>query len=277
MIDWSLSDLKCAGIGLRTEHLDALMVDPDQVPWIELLADNWLAQGGLTKAHLEKLAYQFPIGVHGVGLSLFGQTPVDYTYLEQIKALLHTTQAVTYSEHLSFSESESGFIPDLLPIIYNERTLSHCSQRIEQVQTFLGRQILIENVSSYLGYNEDSMEESEFLKQLSKQSGCGLLLDINNLFVNQVNLNRCASSAIHNLMHCDVQQYHLGGHEDKGAYLVDTHNQKVSDAVWQLYDQALTVIGPKATIIEWDSDIPSFELLNQERTTAQGRIDHALA
>ena len=268
-----IKDVESAGIGLRTPHLDPIFKQTQQIPWIELLADNWLYNGGLTSHYLDRITQTFKVAVHGVGLSLGSHTPISLNYLEKINTLLQRTQAIAYSEHLSFSYAGDQFIPDLLPIPYNDKTLSHCVNRIQQVQDYLGRQILVENVSSYLQFREDTFSEMEFLKALSQVSGCGILLDINNLYVNEINLGRNAKKALQHISGSDIQQFHLGGFEDKGSYVIDAHNNPVNESVWNLYTYAVQTMGPIATLIEWDNDLPSFDILNNERIKAQSILD----
>ncbi len=269
----SIESVQTAGIGLRMPHIDALLAAPDSVSWLELLADNWLSQGGITTYYLDMLAERFPLSLHGVGLSLGSVTPLADNYLRQIQSLLQRSQAMSYSEHLSFSQLDEAFLPDLLPLPYTEQALQHMSQRVQQVQDRLGQQLLIENVSSYVAFNADSMSEAAFLSALVDNTGCGLLLDVNNLYVNQNNLGRDARLAIQQLPLGSIQEVHLAGFERQADCLIDAHNNPVDEAVWSLYEHLLQLRGPVATLIEWDNDLPALEVLLAEQAKAQALLD----
>lgn len=275
MVPSSLNAIKTAGLGFRMPHFADIMKRRDEVPWIELLLDNWLCEDGIVADRLEQLIKIFPVTFHGVGLSIASSSPIDEEYLQRVKVLLDKSDALVYSEHLSFSRTSSQFIPDLLPFPFTSKTLDHISEKIDFVQSFLNRQMLIENVSAYIDFPNNDFSEEEFITDLVKRTGCGLLLDVNNMYVNQVNLGRDAKSALEHLPLEAVQEVHLGGHEDAEDYLIDAHNNKVCPEVWDIYQQTIDRTGPVASLIEWDNDIPSFDVLLGEQQTAQEFLNAA--
>jgi len=258
-----------AGVGLRIQHIqDILRHDIDGM-WFEILADNCLTSD-LNDYYLALISERYPITMHGVGLSLGSPQDLDLDYLKSIKNLMKRSNAIVYSEHICFSQLPNGhFAHDLLPLPYCEKVLQHLVQRINQVQDYLGQQILLENVSGYLSYKDSEMSEAEFLGQLVQKSGCGLLLDINNLFVNQVNLGSSAEQTIRYMQPDWVQEIHLAGYATHTDYLIDAHNNPVCEQVWALYELAIAHLGNKATLIEWDNDIPAWSILLAERNKAQ--------
>jgi len=271
----SLASVKSAGLGFRMPHFADIMKRRDEVPWIELLLDNWLCEDGIVADRLERLVNTFPVTFHGVGLSIASSSPVDEEYLQQVKTLLDKSDALVYSEHLSFSRTKSQFIPDLLPFPFTTKTLEHVANKIDFVQTSLNRQMLIENVSAYIDFPNNDFSEEDFITDLVKRTGCGLLLDVNNMYVNQVNLGRDAEKALNHLPLAAVQEVHLGGHEAAEGFLIDAHNNKVCPEVWEIYQQTINLTGPVASLIEWDNDIPSFEVLLGEQQVAQGILNAA--
>lgn len=268
-----------AGIGLRTQHINQILDQRVPVPWFELLVDNWLADGGLTQRYLDEIIERYPVTLHGVGLSLGGTEPLDFAYLGKIKGVLqrgssdHANKPLWYSEHLCFSQLQSHYSHDLLPLPYTDESVKHIANRIQQVQDFLGCHILVENVSSYLEYKENALSEGEFINAIVEEADCHLLLDINNFYVNQVNHGQDAMQQIQALPHHRVKEIHLAGFEDKQTHVVDAHNNPVADDVWAIYEDTLALTGPVASLIEWDNDIPALDVLLDERQKAQGFLD----
>lgn len=273
MASQDLSDIKAAGIGFRIPHFAEAIKRRDEVPWLELLLDNWLYEDGIIAEQLKVLVEHFPISCHGVGLSIASTKPVNVEYLERIKQLLARTDALSYSEHLSFSKTGTQFIPDLLPFPFTEKTLDHIANKIDFVQNYLQRKMLIENVSAYIDFPHSDFSEEEFISDLVKRTGCGLLLDVNNMYVNQMNLGRDATTSLSKLPLSSVEEVHLGGHEEAEGFLIDAHNNKVCDAVWEIYKQTIALTGPVASLIEWDNDIPEYEVLICEKNLAQDILD----
>jgi len=262
-----------AGVGLRTEHIQDVLLDDTDGLWLEILADNWV-NSGLNDYYLKMISERYPITLHGVGLSLGSPNPLDMEYLKSIKKLQHRCAGVVYSEHLCFAQlSNKHFAHDLLPVPYCDEVITHFIQRINQVQDFLGQQILLENVSTYLNYQASTMGETEFLKYIVEGSGCGLLLDINNLYVNQINLGSHAEQTIKQLKPEWIKEIHLAGFEKHTDFVIDAHNNPVCNEVWELYQMALMHYGAKPTLIEWDNDLPSWQRLLVERNKAQNLLD----
>ena len=272
-----------AGIGLRAQHHLQVIAESPDVAWFEAHTENYFADGG---AHVEALAHireRYPLSLHGVGLSLGSADEINLPHMQRVRGAVQRFAPTLVSEHLSWISVDGRFANDLLPLPYPDEALRHVSTRISQAQDFLGRQILIENVSSYLQFDCSRMPEWEFLAGVAAESGCGILLDLNNIYVAACNggyeplcyLNAIDSGA--------VQEIHLAGHdrmEIEGVQLlIDTHGSPVCDAVWDLYAAALRRFGDVPTLIEWDTNIPTLEILATEAATADRlRADaHALA
>ncbi len=257
------------GVGLRTPHISHVLSEKPDVPWFELLADNWLAKGGLDRKLLLSISEHYPLTLHGVHLSLGSVNPLDFTYLARIKQLKKETLAQWYSEHCSFSSYGNKRTADLLPLPYTEEAITHLVSRIQAAQEFLGETLLIENVSCYVESHDNEMSEAEFIRAVVTQSGCELLLDINNLYVNSVNHQFCAIDYLDKLPKNKIKQLHLAGFENRGNYLLDAHNHCIQPPVWDLFETFIKTIGPIPTLIEWDHDIPDWEILMNERNKAQ--------
>ncbi|WP_076414006.1 DUF692 domain-containing protein [Shewanella sp. UCD-KL12] len=258
-----------AGIGLRLPHVQQILAAGEtDIPWFEVLADNWLVEGGLNKHMLTAIAEQYPIVLHSVGLSLGGPSELDFSYLNQIKKLKQQTGALWYSEHASFSGSDKLKVPDLLPLPYTYEAVQHLSQRIKQVQDFMGERILLENVSTYVSCQFNEMTEGEFIAEVAQESDCYLLLDINNAFVTSENLNQDMRTFMDVIPVNRVKQIHLAGFHDKGDYLLDAHNHPVDEQVWHAFKLFIEKNGHIPSMIEWDNDLPPLERLLAERAIA---------
>lgn len=256
------------GIGLREKHINEVLQTRPQVPWFEILADNHLARGGLIPAQLSAIREEYSITFHCVGMSLAGVTPLDSDYLKAIKRLATEIRPAWISDHLCFTQHGQHHFHDLLPIPYTEKMLVHVSQRIMQVQETLGQRILVENVSSYLEFEESDLSEAQFIAELIKVTECDLLLDLNNIYVSAQNHSFSAIDYI-NLMPLErVKEIHLAGFDDRGDYLLDAHNNPVSSPVWELYKQVIEQAPHIPTLIEWDNDIPEFAVLIGEADKA---------
>ncbi len=260
----AFSCIQGTGIGLRSQHISEVLLERPDVPWFELLTDNHLAPGGLIPLQLEAVRSSYSLTFHCVGMSLGGTDPLDRGYFKGIKALIDSYQPVQVSDHLCFSQHSLHNYHDLLPLPFNEETLQHFSQRISQAQDMLECRILVENVSSYLTYKDSTMTEAEFISSLLDITDCDLLLDINNVYVNAVNHGFSAKDYLQQIPMNRVKEIHLAGYEDRDTYLLDAHNNRVSDPVWKLYEQAITNYPDIPTLIEWDNDIPSLAVLRQE-------------
>ena len=265
---WALKEIAGVGLGLRSQHIDEVLLTQPAVPWFELLTDNHMAPGGLIPVQLEAIRSNYPITFHCVGMSLGGTDPLDVAYLRRIKTLIERYQPSLVSDHLCFSQHGQHNYHDLLPVPYNEETLHHFQKRITQIQDILETRILVENVSSYLTYRASTISEAEFISELLSRTDCDLLLDINNIYVNAVNHGFSASEYLSKIPMQRVREIHLAGHENRGSYLLDAHNQRVSPPVWELYEEVISQYPDIPTLIEWDNDIPSFTVLREEADAA---------
>lgn len=272
-----------AGIGLRSGHYGAVLETWPAVGWLEVHPENFFAAGGRTLAILEQVRSHYPLSLHGVGLSLGSTDPLNRTHLDKLKALIARFEPALVSEHLSWGSAGGIYLNDLLPLPYTEEALQHMVGRVLEVQDALGRQILIENVSSYLTFTNSDLPEWEFLAQLAAHSGCGILLDINNIHVNAHNHGFDPLSYLDHIPAEPVQEFHLAGFTtravDHGELLIDTHNRPVCAAVWRLYAAAVERFGPRPTLIEWDQDLPPLATLLAEAAQADALLEdrHAVA
>jgi len=257
------------GLGLRSAHIARVLSERPPVPWFEILADNHTAPGGLIPRQLAAVRADYPITLHCVGMSLGGTEPLDIAYLRTIKRLIQTYEPVQVSDHLCFSSHASHQYHDLLPLPYTEEALLHVADRIQRVQDFLGVRVLVENVSSYLTYRHSTLGEAEFLAALSDTADCDLLFDVNNAYVNEINHGAPAGDFLQQLPLGRIREIHLAGYEDKGDYLIDAHNNRVSDPVWALYADVIQQLPDVTVLIEWDNDLPALEILLDEAARAE--------
>ncbi len=262
-----------AGVGYKPQHFNDLNERPGAVSWLEIHAENYMGDGGRPLAQLRQLRENFAISVHGVGLSVGGETPLDPDHLARLKHLVDWLHPSSFSEHLAWSTHDGHFLNDLLPLPYTDTTLAHVCDHIDLVQEVLGRQMLLENPSSYLRFASSTWEEPAFLGEITRRTGCGLLLDVNNVFVSATNLGFSPTAYIDAYPVENVGEIHLGGHDadqdDRGApLLIDNHAAVVSDPVWTLLDYTLAATGPKPVLIEWDTDVPVWAILEGEAARA---------
>jgi len=257
------------GLGLRVEHYAEIFDGQPDVDWFEALTENYLVPGGKPIHNLMRVRERFPIALHGVSLSIGSTTPLDLGYLAQVKALATRVQPVWISDHLCWTGVNGKNLHDLLPLPFTEEALAHVVARVRAVQEILGQRILLENVSSYLAFQDSRMTEWEFLTAVAQQSDCLILLDVNNVYVSSVNHEFDPLAYLDALPAERVQQIHLAGHESHGDYLIDTHDQPVPDAVWSLYTEALKRFGSVPTMIERDANIPPLAELEAELRIAR--------
>lgn len=262
-----------AGVGYKPQHFQSILTDAGAVRWLEIHAENYMGDGGRPLAQLRHLAERFAISVHGVGLSIGGEAPLDAEHLARLKTLVGWLNPASFSEHLAWSTHDSHFYNDLLPLPYTDATLCRICDHIDQVQDTLGRQMLLENPSSYLAFAESTWEEPAFLQEIARRTGCGLLLDVNNVFVSATNLGLRPQDYIDAYPLDLVGEIHLGGHDedsdDFGApLLIDSHGAEIADPVWSLLDYTLARSGPKPTLVEWDTDVPDWPVLEAEAARA---------
>ncbi|MDO9103017.1 MAG: DUF692 domain-containing protein [Candidatus Nitrotoga sp.] len=267
-----------AGIGLRAPHYCEVLEKLPKLGWVEVHNENFFG-GGASLHTLLKVRNHYPVSLHGVGMGLASTAPLDQAHLSALYRLCDAVQPAAVSEHLCWNSlpdmtiNGSTAINDLLPFPYTQEALFHVARRVDQVQEKLGRRLLVENLSSYLSFTHSEMSEGEFLSELSQRTGCAILFDINNLYVNARNLGVDAKAFIQILPAKAVAEYHLAGHSIRDGCLVDTHSTQVCAEVWKLYDFALQHIGPRPTLIEWDSDIPVLAVLKGEAEKAQQRLE----
>ncbi len=261
------------GVGYKPQHLAAILEDAGRVGWLEIHAENYMGDGGRPLAQLRHLAERFPISVHGVGLSIGGEGRLDANHLARLKHLCGWLQPASFSEHLAWSTHDGAYLNDLLPLPYTDATLDRVADHIDEVQEVLGRRMLLENPSSYLAFSATTMPEEVFLGELARRTGCGLLLDVNNVYVSGINQNYDPLGYLRAFPLVHVGEIHLGGHdEDHDAHgqrlLIDSHGAEVVDPVWELYRETILLAGPKPTLIEWDNDVPEWSVLAAEAARA---------
>lgn len=270
------------GVGYKPQHFTEITTDARPVEWLEVHAENYMGDGGRPLAQLKHLAQSFPISVHGVGLSIGGEGRLDPDHLARLKNLCDWLQPASFSEHLAWSTHDSHFLNDLLPLPYTPATLARVADHIDEVQEVLGRRMLLENPSSYLAFAESTHSETDFLRELARRTGCGLLLDVNNVFVSATNLDMDPRAYIDDFPLDKVGEIHLGGHDedhdDHGApLLIDSHGSPVADPVWALLAHTLDRSGPRPLLIEWDADIPDWPVLAAEAARAAGALNAVTA
>ncbi len=265
------------GVGYKPQHFTDILNDAAPVEWLEIHAENYMGDGGRPIAQLRHLSEKFAISVHGVGLSIGGEGVLDPDHLARLKTLCNWLHPASFSEHLAWSTHDSHYLNDLLPLPYTKATLNRVADHIDQVQEIVGRQMLLENPSSYLAFDESTYAETEFLDEVAKRTGCGLLLDVNNVFVSATNLQIDPYAYIDAFPLARVGEIHLGGHDeesdDHGApLLIDSHGREVADPVWTLLDHTLERAGPRPVLIEWDTDVPEWAALAQEAERAAAAL-----
>jgi uncharacterized protein (UPF0276 family) len=265
------------GLGLRVDHYDAILAGNPAIDWLEVLSENYLVPGGRPLHYLMRFRERYPLAMHGVSLSIGSSAPLDRDYLRQLKELAGRVQPAWISDHLCWTGVAGRNTHDLLPLPYTEEALTHVAERVRTVQDFLGRRILLENVSSYVTFRDSQLTEWQFLTEIATRADCLILLDVNNIYVSSVNHEFDPLEYLNAIPAERVQQMHLAGHESHGDYLVDTHDHPVPDPVWQLYGAAVRRFGPVSTMIERDDHIPPLEELCAELDAARTLCAHVLA
>jgi uncharacterized protein (UPF0276 family) len=266
-----------AGIGLRAQHYHEVIETRPATGWFEVHSENYFGDGGPPLRFLERVRRDYPLSLHGVGLSLGSSDPLNLAHLQKLKTLITRFAPGLVSEHLCWSSIGGLYLNDLLPLPYTEEALRHVSQRILQTQDYLQRQILIENVSSYLQYRHSTIPEQEFVADVAARTGCGILLDVNNIYVSAINHDFDPLAYLHAIPVATVREIHLAGfavnHYDDGDILIDHHGAPVAEPVWDLYGEALRRFGPTPTLIEWDTDIPPLTVLLDEARKADSLLE----
>lgn len=262
-----------AGIGLRRVHHEQILAETPSVNWFELLTENYLGRGGTVRRDLLQIAERYPMATHGVAMSIGGTDPLDWEHLRAVKQLNQDIDALWTSEHLCFSKVDHRYISGLLPLPFTAEAVEHVAARLREVQDFLEIPVLLENVTYYMVVSDREMSELEFVKAVLDEAGCGLLLDVNNVYVNARNHGFDALEFIRAIPAERIRQIHLGGHDEGGELVKDTHDQPVAEAVWDLYRETVAHAGLVTTNIEWDSSLPPLEDLLDEATRAQSILD----
>ncbi len=263
-----------AGVGLKPEHYHAILDTAPDIGFFEVHAENYMGAGGPPHRYLPAIRERYPLSLHGVGLSIGGDSPLDHAHLGRLRELIARYEPAMFSEHLAWSTHDMGFLNDLLPLPYTDATLARVVGHIDEIQTALGRQMLLENPSTYLAFAESTWPETEFIAEIARRSGCGLLLDVNNVEVACTNQQWDPVAYLDAFPTDIVREIHLGGHlEDSDEagrpLLIDTHDRPTSDGVLDLYRHLLRQTGPVATLIEWDADIPAWPVLLAEAQRAE--------
>ena len=274
-----------AGLGFKPQHFPAIRADRPRVAFFEIHAENYMGAGGLPHAQLAALRADHALSVHGVGLSIGGAGGLDRAHLRRLRALCDRYEPESFSEHLAWSSHDGAYLNDLLPLPYTEETLATVCAHVDEVQAALGRRMLLENPATYVTFAETTIPETEFLREIAARTGCGLLFDVNNLFVSCTNHRRDPRAMLAAFPLAAVGEIHLGGHAREelpsGPLLIDAHGAPVADPVWALYAEAIALAGPLPTLVEWDNDVPDWPVLAAEadRVTAilRGEGRHALA
>jgi uncharacterized protein (UPF0276 family) len=270
----------CTGVGFKPAHFRDILAAPQPLGFFEVHAENYMGAGGPPHAQLGALRERYALSVHGVGLSIGSMEPLDRDHVTRLKMLCERYAPESFSEHLAWSSHKDVYLNDLLPLPYTQQTLARVAEHIDEVQTALGRQMLLENPSTYIRFSESTILEVDFLAELSKRTGCGLLLDINNVFVSAKNHSTQPLTYLDSFPFDQVKEIHLGGHDeevdDVGALLlIDTHGSPIAEAVWTLYAHVIARTGALPTLIEWDNDVPDWPTLLAEAVAAQNILSDA--
>ena len=270
------------GVGYKPQHFADIAGDAGCVRWFEIHAENYMGDGGRPHAQLRALSERFALSVHGVGLSIGGEGRLDRDHLARLKHLVGWLNPASFSEHLAWSTHGAEFLNDLLPLPYTNATLTRVADHIDEVHEVVGRRMLLENPSSYLAFAESTWSETDFLDEIARRTGCGLLLDVNNVFVSATNLGYSPQGYVDAYPLHRVGEIHLAGHDtdhdDHGApLLIDSHGREVADPVWALLDHTLALSGPKPLLIEWDTDVPAWEVLQAEALRAAHALERVAA
>lgn len=267
-----------AGAGLKADHIDAILADDYRIGFLEVHAENYMGDGGPAHRALAAIRAEFPLSVHGVGLSIGSQSGIDPDHLDRLARVVERYQPGMVSEHLAWSSHDTGYYNDLLPLPYNRQTLDRVVSHIVQVQDRLKRPILLENPSTYVAFEQSTMSETDFIREIARRAGCGLLLDVNNVFVSATNHGWKPMQYLRDFPLELVEEIHLAGHaedtDDEGdMLLIDAHDRPVADAVWKLYEVVISQAGPLPTLVEWDNDVPDWPVLRREAMLADAILE----
>lgn len=252
------------GIGLRTPHYDHILTEWPAIDWFEIISENFLGDGGRPHQVLDQVRAHYPVVMHGVSMNIGSADPIDFDYLRRLKRLAERVEPAWVSDHVCFTGVQGQNSHDLLPIPYSEAMLRHLVERVRVVQDFLERPVLFENPSTYVEFRDSTIPEWEFIARMADEADCGLLLDINNVYVSCFNHGWDAATYLAHVPYDRVVQIHLAGHTHKGTHILDTHSDHVIEQVWQLYREVVERGGRRATMVEWDERIPPFDVVHAE-------------
>jgi uncharacterized protein (UPF0276 family) len=266
------------GVGFKPAHFADLMSDQQPIEFVEVHAENYMSDGGRPHAQLRALCERLSLSIHGVGLSIGSPQPLDADHLRRLRTLCDRYRPASFSEHLAWSSHDGAYLNDLLPLPYTEETLARVVEHVDRVQSTLNRQMLLENPSTYVAFESSSIPETAFLDEIARRTGCGLLLDVNNVFVSSRNHGADPQSYLAEFPLARVGEAHLGGHDeqtdDLGApLLIDSHRTAVAAGVWQLFEWVIARTGPLPTLIEWDNDVPAWPVLKAEAQRARTLLE----
>ena len=264
------------GVGLRPKHYSQFLDGSPDIAWVEAISENFMGIGGRPMAVLEKARQDRPVVLHGVSLGVGSTEPLDPRYLADLKALVHRIEPAMVSDHLCWGHARGRYSHDLLPMPYTRESLEHVVARVQLVQELLGRQLLLENPSTYLQFESSEIPEAEFLTEVARRADCGVLLDVNNVYVSARNHGFDAVAYLDTIPVDRVGQFHLAGHQDRGAIVIDTHEGHVVDEVWKLFRHAVARFGDVPSLIEWDEGVPELDTLLAESRKAQALSDEVL-
>jgi len=267
-----------AGASFKPEHLPSILADRERRRFFEVHAENYMGAGGPPHRSLEIIRREYPVSLHGVCMSIGGPGALDKAHLERFRRLVERYEPALVSEHLAWSTHETAYFNDLLPLPYNAATLGKVCAHIDEVQEAIRRPILLENPSTYLAFRDSTISETDFIRAIAKRTGCGLLLDVNNVFVSATNHGLSAMDYLSDFPLSHVGEIHLAGHEEQSddegePLLIDSHDAPVADGVWELYEFVLSRVGAIPTLIEWDSNLPEWPILKAEAAAAQAILD----
>ncbi|MBA5777336.1 DUF692 domain-containing protein [Stappia sp. F7233] len=263
-----------AGVGLKAEHYHAILDQRPDIGFFEIHAENYMGAGGPPHAYLSAIRDAYPISLHGVGLSIGALGPLDGAHLSRLRQVAERYEPGLFSEHLAWSTHDTAYYNDLLPVPYDRETLDRVCDHIDQVQEALGRRMLLENPSTYVAFEQSSMSELDFLREVVSRTGCGLLLDVNNVYVSAVNHQTSPEAYLDAFPFEAVGEIHLGGHapdtdDEGGPLLIDAHDRAVDEAVWALYERVIERVGQVPTLVEWDNDVPEWSVLYGQAQAAE--------
>jgi len=258
-----LPNLGC-GLGLRSEHFEYILENSPEVDWFEVISENFMDSYGRPRHILKQIAEKYPVVMHGVSMSIGSTDPLNFEYLKSLKVLADEVKPAWISDHLCWTGVLTTNSHDLLPLPLNEESLQHVCDRVKQIQDYLERPLIIENPSTYASFKNSTITEWDFLRFMTEETGCGLLLDVNNVYVSSFNNDFNPVTYIEELPHDKIIQMHLAGHQHMGNYIIDTHDREVTNQVWKLFQLTYQLASEASILLEWDSNIPSFDLCHSE-------------